>query len=77
MPFVFDNLRMAHAMQMTGPGAPQELADAVHGEGVRLMTEAMLDRPQYSGPQTPRWLDTQTREQRTSTTALFARALGA
>ena len=22
---------MAHAMQMTGPGAPQQLADAVHG----------------------------------------------
>jgi hypothetical protein len=40
------------------------------------MTEAMLDRPQHSGPQTPRWLGTRTREQRTSTTALFARVLG-
>jgi para-nitrobenzyl esterase len=76
MPFVFDNVRMTHAMQTTGPGAPQELADAVHGEWVQFMTEARLDRPQYSGPESLRWLDTQTREQRNNTTALFARVLG-
>lgn len=76
IPFVFDNLRTAHAMQMTGPGAPQKLADAVHGEWVQFMTEARLDRPRYSGPESLRWLDTQTREQRNNTTALFARVLG-
>ena len=75
IPFVFDNLEMAHALQMTGPNPPQSLADAIHGEWVRFMTDGALARPQFSGVESMRWFDTTTREERSNTTALLTRVL--
>jgi para-nitrobenzyl esterase len=72
IPFEFDNLRMSHALQMTGENAPQDLADAIHGEWVHFMTNHSIDRPMYTDVESLRWFDTQTRESRGDTTAVMA-----
>lgn len=39
LPFAFDNLRAAGAPEVTGEGAPQELADAMHGAFVGFISD--------------------------------------
>ena len=39
IPFAFDNLAAIGAPEVTGPGAPQELADAMHGAFVGLVVD--------------------------------------
>jgi para-nitrobenzyl esterase len=76
IPFVFDNLEMTHALQMTGPDAPQDLADEVHREWVSFMVNGALPRPQFTDVDSLRWFDTRTRGDRSNTTALLTSLLG-
>jgi para-nitrobenzyl esterase len=70
IPFVFDTLATEHALEMTGEGAPQELADAMHGEWVEFITHHGLARPQFHGIDSIRWFDTETRDERRNTTSV-------
>lgn len=47
IPFVFDNLAAVGAPEVTGAGAPQELADAMHGAFVRFVTSGDPGWPSY------------------------------
>jgi carboxylesterase type B len=47
IPFAFDNLTAAGAPEVTGDGAPQDLADAMHGAFVRFVTEGDPGWPAY------------------------------
>ena len=47
LPFAFDNLAAAGASDVTGEGAPQELADAMHGAFVRFVTDGDPGWPAY------------------------------
>lgn len=71
IPFVFDNLDRTFAVQMTGPGAPQRLADDMHGEWVRFMMTGGLDRPPFTDVASLRWFDTATRRDRCNTTDIL------
>ncbi|WP_228375017.1 carboxylesterase family protein [Demequina iriomotensis] len=48
LPFGFDILREPTAVRRTGPGAPQELADAVHGDWLALIRDGKVDAPVHA-----------------------------
>ncbi|WP_062517100.1 carboxylesterase/lipase family protein [Demequina gelatinilytica] len=48
LPFGFDILREPTALRRTGPEAPQELADAVHGDWLALVRDGRVDAPVHA-----------------------------
>ncbi|WP_062305851.1 carboxylesterase/lipase family protein [Demequina subtropica] len=48
LPFGFDVLRERNAARWVGPEAPQELADAVHGDWLALVRDERVDAPVHA-----------------------------
>jgi para-nitrobenzyl esterase len=53
LPFAFDNLAAAGAAEVTGAGAPQELADAMHGAFVGFVVDGDPGWPAYDDVRRP------------------------
>lgn len=48
LPFGFDVLREPTAVRRTGPDAPQQLADAVHGDWLSMVVDGRVDAPVHA-----------------------------
>jgi para-nitrobenzyl esterase len=47
LPFVFDTLKMKDGQALTGDGAPQSLADSMHGAWVQFIDDGDPGWPKY------------------------------